>query len=224
MNAEREALDMLRAKAAEHDEICVGFTGGKDSLVCLDLCCRTFKRVRAFYMQFIPGLASDAAKLAVSKERWGVSTMLVPHWKLFHFLRSGIYCDVPHGREKLRRLEAHELYLMACEGMDKPLVVIGAKKSDSMWRRRTFRAKFSREWMLAPLADWTKKDVLSYLDRRGIPLPEIEAGGFQQSGLDLSTPEVLRLHDNHPDDYAKLLEWFPYAACIVERRTMFGVS
>ena len=40
----------------------------------------------------------------------------------------------------------------------------------------------------------------------------------------LSTPALLWLHDYHPDDFQKLLRFFPYAEAVVKRRDWYDIA
>jgi hypothetical protein len=61
---------------------------------------------------------------------------------------------------------------------------------------------------------------LSYLKINNIPLPD--SSGKNATGVDLSTPSILWLHDKYPDDFKKLLQFFPYAGAAVQRREYYG--
>jgi hypothetical protein len=64
--------------------------------------------------------------------------------------------------------------------------------------------------------------VLAYLKINGIPVPD--SSGGQATGVDLSTPSILWLYDNHPEDFQKLLQYFPLAEAAIKRRDEYGVK
>ena len=63
-------------------------------------------------------------------------------------------------------------------------------------------------------------DVFAYLKNQKIPLPP--SSGRAATGVDLSTPSILWLHDTYPADYEKLRAHFPYVQAVVERRRFYG--
>ncbi len=58
---------LLAEYAKKHDSVLVSYSGGKDSLVTLDLCTRTFKRVTAFFMYFVPGPSARAGGVSSAR-------------------------------------------------------------------------------------------------------------------------------------------------------------
>jgi hypothetical protein len=81
----------------------------------------------------------------------------------------------------------------------------------------------TQHWdVVSPLSEWTKLDVLSYLKGRGLPIPD--SSGRSATGIDLSTPALLWLHDNFPHDFAKLCEVFPFTEAVVWRREWYGIE
>lgn len=199
--------------------VAVGFSGGKDSLVCLDLATRIFDHVVAYHMWFISGLACVEAELDKARRRWGVQILSYPHWDLAAALRGGVYCVEGEWTEDLPRWEMSDIYSMVMSETGAGCVVRGSKLSDSVWRRRTM-ATIKRETLIHPLAQWNKRDVLAYLHAQQIPVPS--STGSNATGIDLKRESVLWLHDNHPDDYRRMLEVFPFAEAIVWRREFYG--
>ena len=223
-----ETLALLR-KAREEDRqdaALVFFSGGKDSLACLDLATRTFPRVVAVHMYLVPGLECVEAVLDEARARWGVEVRQYPHWILPKFIRGAVYCDNWYERDELAQWTLGDVYNLARGESRIMLVVSGAKRADSLWRRRNLKAtenKGSYRDVLYPVIGWSKADVLAYLKARDIPVPERSAKG-NATGIDLSTPSLLWLHDNHPRDFAKLCEVFPYAEAVVWRRRFYGAE
>ena len=84
---------LLARYAEQHESILVSFSGGKDSLVCLDLCTRAFKRVVCYFMYFVKDLECCEQQLQYARDRWGVEILQYPHWILFRCLKNGVYCN-----------------------------------------------------------------------------------------------------------------------------------
>ena len=213
--------ELDRARARSGSAILVAFSGGKDSLVCLDLCVRSFSRVECFFMYLVPGLECVETMLQRARDRWGVTIRQYPHWVLSRLIRDGIYSDPWFGNDDLPRWTVREVYELAMAESGIRFVATGAKLSDSMWRRRNMMtAKRIADFTINPLKRWSKLDVLAYLHSHAIPVPDGPSGNA--TGIDLSTPSLLWLHDHHPADFARVCEVFPYAEAVVWRRKFYG--
>jgi phosphoadenosine phosphosulfate reductase len=219
-----DTLQVLRDKARVSDSCLVAFSGGKDSLCVLDLCRRTFKRVVCFHMYFIPGLKCMEDAMAQAKERWGVEVIYYPHWVLFKALAGGAYCNEGYYKQDMPDFSLHDIYTWAMQETGIPLLATGAKKADSLWRRRYFylARKWEEEGVFYPIKNWMQRDVLAYLSMRDIPVPDSDSN--TASGIDLAATSILWLHDKHPEDFKKLCQWFPYAEAVVYRRKFYGIG
>jgi hypothetical protein len=96
----------------------------------------------------------------------------------------------------------------------------GAKKADSLWRRKMLGNWGTQEDILYPLIEWNKVDVLAFMKANDLPIPD--SSGKNATGVDLSPPALLWLHDEHPRDFARVCEIFPLAEAIVWQRKFYG--
>lgn len=214
--------ELLTEYARTHDSVLVSFSGGKDSLVVADLCSRVFKRMTFFYMFTIPGLRVIEEQLDYGRQRWKAEILFYPHWSMVAALRHGVYSPNHISKDELpREYTLNDVYNLARQDSGIQLIASGIKKSDSEFRRKNVAA-FQRKNVLTPLRDWNKLEVLAYLALHKIPVPK--SSGRSATGIDLSSPSLCWLHDNHPDDFKKLLELFPYAEAAIARRTFFGIK
>ena len=62
-------FDPIKTQASVTDSVIVGFSGGKDSIVTLDLCFRYFKTVKPYFMYLVPGLDFQEKMLKRYEER-----------------------------------------------------------------------------------------------------------------------------------------------------------
>lgn len=210
------------AKARERfDSVIVSYSGGKDSLAVMDMCVRTFKRVDAFMMEFVPGLSLTDAAIEYAEKRWSIRVRRMIHWVTVRAIAEGCFCDT-NWKKMVAKMSLTDVYVQARLDTGLDLIATGAKRADGIWRRRVMNSSKNLGNVICPIAGWQKAHVLAYLKLQGIPIPKNE--GSNANGVDLSTPSLLWLHDNHPDDFKKLCEVFPYAEAVIWRRTFYGTG
>lgn len=211
----------VREAALRADTVLVGYSGGKDSRVCLDLCCKAgFKKVVALYLYFVPGLACEEKGLEYARQRWKVPILQLPHPNFLYCLKQGVYC---FEHDSIEEPGHGGVFLHAMEEVGAQLVVTGNKLADGMWNRRQLNAHKGKEgtW-LCPLKDWGKWDVLAYLRMNQIDLPQ--RSDERSASISPKVADLLWLADNHPEDWKLFCRWFPFAQAVVERRRMYDAA
>lgn len=223
MNHLMDASARLEKIRAKQDYIVVSYSGGKDSIVVMDMCRRIFKRVEAFIMVAIPGLPATEVMKSFVRSQWGIELGTFPHWTILQALGAGIYCN-PDWPESLEKIKLREVYDAVRNTYACPWIATGYKKADSIWRRRMMAKPSAMAGIVAPLAEWSKRQVLEYLHNRKLPIPDVTSADHNVgAGIDLKTSTLLHLHDHQPEDYAKLREVFPYIDACVKRRDAYGI-
>ena len=187
----------------------------------MDLACKTFDHVEAFFMYFVPGISFLEQAMADASKRWGVRIHQVPHWSSLMAIKYGTYCNpAPQNEYELPDLSLWNIYASMIKLTGIPVILTGFKRSDSNSRRRFMAWSTSNTQIIHPIAGWKKRDVLGYLQVRGIPIPA--SSGAATTGVDLTERELFWLHDNHPDDFKALCRYFPFAEALIKRREMHG--
>lgn len=217
---------LLQAEAKKSSAVLVSFSGGKDSLVCLDLCSRAgFSRVVAFYMYLVPGLQLIEERLDYARARWGIEILQYPHWVFYKCLKMGYYRNTHHSFDDLPEIKLHDIYHMVqLETGIKP-IVHGGKDDDGLWRRRMFsntKGSKNYEHMVYPIKGWTRYEVLAYCQTQKIPIPDEYRASA--GGVDLSQPSLLWIYDNYKEDFKRIAKYFPHIEAVVWRRHWYGVN
>lgn len=189
---------------------------GKDSLVTLDLVYPKFERIVCVFMYFVPNLEHIENWVNWVKTRYPkVEFMQVPHWNLSYILRGGLYC-VPNPKVKLIKLADVVKAVRLKTGID--IALLGMKKADGMNRRLMLNGYEADEYIhngvAYPLAEWTQKDVLSYMKQAHLPEP-IRYSLKASSGTGFNIDCFLWLRENFPQDLQKIYKTFPMSERIL---------
>lgn len=201
----------IRTAAKITDRVLVSFSGGKDSVVTLDLCCRFFPKVSAFFMYHVPGLSFQEAILRHYEDKHGIEIARIPHFEMGLLLRYGTYraadLDVPIVSPK-------ETYDYVRELTGTYWIAAGERIADSTFRRAQIRGSGgsvqAARGRFFPLAEWNKRDVLEYVRWRRLKVaPEYGVLGHSFRGLEGADLALIRRH--YPEDWERITECFPLA-------------
>lgn len=223
----------MTALAAGHDvlartpsaSVLVALSGGKDSLVTLDMCCRHFPHVEAFFMYRVEGLRCELGPIEAAARRHKVPVHYVPHWSLSTLLKYNALRLKVEGADSLRALAQQDVesFLRAKTGID--WFAYGEKCADSLVRNaklKQFGGIDLKRKRVYPAWRFKKADVMGYLHARKISIPKMQGGGVYSGGVTLDVDSLTWLRDFHPDDYARVCAVFPFAPAVLYRREKFG--
>jgi phosphoadenosine phosphosulfate reductase len=219
---------LARAKAAGADRVLVALSGGKDSLVSLDLAAQAFgaRNVVAFFMYLVPDLHCEQGPVRAAARRYGIELVTVPHWDLGRMLKYAVLRTHINGTDKWRDIKLGDVELLVRHKTGIRWIVYGHRADESLERRGMLKDVDGCDVERArvyPLRWWKGRDSYAYLRQKRIPVPSM-FGGTRNAGISLA-PNVLRyLRDHHPSDYAKVIEMFPFAEAVLFRDEAYGLS
>lgn len=200
--------DTLKTASKITKRILVGISGGKDSVVTLDLCRQFFPHVTGFFMYLVKDLEFQEVALRHYERRYGIEIKRIPHFMLSEWLRYGTLrqpdFDVPIVSTK-------ETYDYARSLTDIWWIACGERISDSIVRRAMIKHSGTideQRGRVFPIAYWRKSDVLYYVKKQRLRLSaENTALGF--SFRSLMPKDLQAIKRKFPNDYEKIRSWFP---------------
>ena len=216
------AQDCIDFVASQTDTCILMCSLGKDSIVTLDLIYPHFKKIFAVFMAFVHGLEHiERWKRWVTARYKNVEMVEIPHWNLTYILRSGLYCT-PHPGQKLLKLMDVIKALRMKYAVE--WVFLGMKRADSMNRNlmiTRFRdSHYTDNYQAYPLAEFTQKQILSYMKMHHLPEP-VQYGlsvsgdeakvGKASNGIGFNKDCLLWMRENFPKDAERVFKVFPLA-------------
>ncbi|MCC7422554.1 MAG: phosphoadenosine phosphosulfate reductase family protein [Planctomycetaceae bacterium] len=224
----REAIALLESLKAEQgvDTITVGVSGGKDSLVTLDLCAKVFgpANVRAFFLFYVQGLECEEKHLRGAENRYGITIHRLPNPGLAALLRtSALRRRTPSIEQAIdKQLRWTEIERIMRHRTRTDWFAYGHRITDSLQRRGMILASKGvkpKERRCYPIWDWKPADVFSYLRAKRIPLPPMYGSGrARTSGVYPGSPEcLLFLRKHYPDDLERIFQVFPHSKDLLAR-------
>lgn len=194
----------------------VGLSGGKDSLATLDLCVREFgaSSVSCFYMYLVKGIECVEQTLRWCERRYKVEVHFLPHWQLANAYKYAVYMPHRPGASEWRDTRLVDVETAARAATGAEWIANGHRMTDSIERvgMLTKNKGFDRVGRrVYPLRSWNEASVVAYLRARKIPLPpRLTILNRSMSGVSFREDVLLAIKQRYPDDYARILEVFPY--------------
>ena len=209
-------FEPIKAASRISDQCIVFFSGGKDSIVTLDLCARYFKRIHVVFMYMVPGLSFQEAQLQWYEDKYGVEIERIPHFMMSEILRYGVFRKHDFNVPIVKITDIYK-YLRATNEIW--WIAAGERIADSIVRRAMIKNSGSideKRGRVYPVAHWNKQEVMRYIQHHRLKLtPEMRVLG---NSFSFDPRQFPKLKEHYPKDYEKIMEWFPFIEAVTMRK------
>lgn len=220
------SAEIRETLAAENRTVLVAFSGGKDAIAAeLALQDAGIDTVLA-YLYYIPGrepgrtLDFVERGLVDLEQRLGKQIHRYPHPSFYRWLNNFVF----QPPERCEVIEAANfptpdyavMWQLIRKDLDLPAdtwVADGVRAADSIVRRASFTrhgVMKPRDRKVSPVADWVKAEVMGRIATAGITLP-VDYDWFGRSFDGIDHRFLKPISEHAPDDFARILDWFPLA-------------
>lgn len=214
-------FDVIKTQSKVTDSVIVAFSGGKESIVTLDLCFRYFKNVKPFFMYICPNLSFQERTLAWYEKKYQTEIIRLPHMDVSEFFHYGSFRNPDF---TFPIISINDIYQYVRLKTDTWWISAGERIDDSIVRRAMMKKSGSidvQRGRFYPVSAWKKKEIMQYIKYHGLYLsPDSRKLGFSFRSLDGN--ELLMLKNEFPDDYQKILHLYPFAGAGVKRAEEYG--
>lgn len=206
----------------------LSFSRGKDSLGAYLAIRDHFDEIIPYHLYLVPGLSFvDESLDYYERKVFGRKIINLPHPSFYRWLNNYTLMPPSHAAviaaAQLPNFTYLDILDWVCkaENLDreKVLVASGVRAADSPIRRVSFTSHGCISYtqrQYYPVWDWNKERLVSEIERSGIALPDdYMLFGRTFDGIDYRFLKPLK--DKHPDDYRRILEWFPLAEAEIWR-------
>ena len=213
--------EQVIAQMRKHSStISLSFSCGKDSIGAWLALHGKFKRIIPIYMYLIPDLGFVERALDYYEQFFNTRIYRVPHPSLYRMIRNYVY----QPPERIALIDAMGLPVPEYEEItgamieeaggdnatycatgvraaDSPIRYMAVKKHGPInHKRRSF-------W---PIWDWRKAYLLERMQDAGVKVPQ-DYRMFGRSFNGIDHRFMYQIKANYPEDYKKILKWFPLA-------------
>ena len=213
--------DPIKTQAKVTDSVIVAFSGGKESIVTLDLCFRYFKNVKPFFMYICPDLSFQERTLEWYEKRYQTEIIRVPHMDVSEFFHYGSFRKPDY---TFPIVSINDIYKWVRLETDTWWIAAGERIDDSIVRRAMMKKSGSidvQRGRFYPVSAWKKREIMDYIKFHNLYL-SIDSRKLGFSFCSLWGKELSMLKQYFPDDYQKILRLYPFAAAGVKRFEEYG--
>lgn len=214
-------FDPIKTMARCTDSVIVGFSGGKESVVVLDLCYRYFKNVQPFFMYIVPNLSFQERTLEWYEKKYQTEIIRVPHMDVSEFFHYGSF-RIPDYSFPV--VSINDIYKWVRLETDIWWIAAGERINDSIVRRAMMKKSGSideQRGRFYPVSAWKKQEILDYIKFHKLYIGQ-DSRKLGFSFKSLWGKELLMLKQHFPDDYKKVLHLYPFAEAGVKREEILN--
>lgn len=225
------SAELCEQMAAECDTAILAFSCGKDSIASWLQMRRYFKRIIPYYCYSVPGLEFVERSLRYYEDFFETRIYRLPHRTLWAWIGEGLF----QPPERISLIEETEIPVFDDAILGEVIrqagnlpagayTGVGVRMADSPMRRvavKRWGAINHNGKMFYPVYDWKKADMLRELEAAKVKLPvDYKLFGRTFDGLDYRFLKPIKEH--FPDDYQRILDWFPLADLETYRREVLN--
>ena len=211
-------LETIKEVRKRQDKTLLAFSGGKDAVATYLAIKDYFDEVVPYYLYLVPDLAFVDEQLDMYERQFGFKITKLPHPSLHRLLNNFVFqppqnCAVIEDAG-LPDFDYTDIQAAMCQlhNLDKKtLVADGVRAADSPMRRIAIQTHGSISYNLLkyhPIWDWRKADLVECFKKHNVRLgSDYKIFGRSFDGLDLRF--LLPIKKHYPDDYKRILEFFP---------------
>lgn len=219
----QHVYDVLKNSKTVTDSVIVGFSGGKDSIVVLDLCVKHFKKVEAYFLYIVKGLGFQERYLNYIERKYKILFHRLPHFVLSDIFKHSAYRPNTNITTNCSKIKITDIENEMRSRVNIDWFATGQKACDSIDRNAMIRRCNGidhKARRIYPIAYFNNAAVFNYLKANKIPLPPdygLFSGSKNQSFGGLYGQDLKAIKDKYPEDYEKILEVFPFVEASVKR-------
>lgn len=213
--------DPIKAQSKVTDEVIVAFSGGKESVVVLDMCFRFFKKVHPFFMYICPDLSFQERTLEWYEKKYQTEIIRLPHMDVSEFYHYGSFRIAD---PTFPIVSINDIYQYVRLQTDTWWIAAGERIDDSIVRRAMMKKSGSidvQRGRFYPVSAWKKKEIIEYIKFHNLYLGQ-DSRKLGFSFKSLWGKELAMLKHYFPQDYEKVLRLYPFAAAGVKRYEDYG--
>ena len=225
-----EIIKQVRAEIGPRSIL--SFSTGKDAIASHLAIRDSFDEVVPYFLYLVPGLEFIEDSLNYyERHLFNRKIIRLPHPTLYRWLNGYQYQTLSNANvisaAKLPEFNYLTVHEMVCEleDLDKNILIAsGIRAADSPMRRvslMTHGAISRNQKQYYPIWDWKKDRLINEISRAGLKLP-IDYKLFGRSFDGLDARFLVPIKKQLPNDYKKILEFFPLADLEVWRYEHFG--
>jgi phosphoadenosine phosphosulfate reductase len=225
----RNSIDTLKRVRERQEEcgqpvgIIVAYSGGKDSIICAELCLKVWSpdQVKGFYMAFGKGLEIESRMIEMGRRALGIEIDVTASPFQCAALNGG---QMMHRRIKTRRrLKIKDIEMVMQSRHNMKWLCYGHRMNESLQRRGMLKAAkgyFPQFHKVYPIWDWSTRDAYLYLrGRKGLRFPEPICGP-DTSGISLTVDSLQFIKRKFRADYERIKAIFPFIEAKLLRETI----
>lgn len=225
-----DTIEIINKVRKETDTAVLFYSaGGKDGIALLDMLATRFNKVICYYMYLVPNLDHVQPYIKWAESYGNVEVRQIKHYQADTFEKFGFFMD-EDDRYKLPKKDPNHKRERSVGDVEEWVrndsgqhyAFSGMKGVDGYMKRMRLKmyAKtgyIRKEGMVYPLAVWTNKEVLQYIQKRNLIKPFVYNPNMVSQGFGIDLDTMLVMREKFPRDYERMIEQFPYSITIIAK-------